>query len=184
MAERELKATDRILGRRQIVIGGGSLLILSACSAPPPPTPPGQPSFYRNLAEAGARVDAAMAAEMITGYRRNNGRGPLAVDPVLMRIAEAQASAMARADQVGVRTGTVGARLNAQGYAHGAAVENTSAGYMTLAEAFSGWRDSPPHRANMLHPAVTRLGLATGYRPGSRYRVFWALVLAQPTGAA
>ncbi|QCI64605.1 CAP domain-containing protein [Phreatobacter stygius] len=184
MAERELKTADRILVRRQILVGGGSLFLLSACSAPPVPRPSGQPSFYRNLAEAGARVDAAMAAEMITGYRRNNGRGALSVDPVLMRVAEAQAYAMANADQVGVRTGAVGARLSAQGYAHGTAVENTSAGYMTLAEAFSGWRDSPPHRANMLSPTVTRLGLATGYRPGSRYRVFWALVLAQPTGTA
>ena len=31
------------------------------------------------------------------------------------------------------------------------AVENVSAGYHTLAEAFSGRRDSPPHRANMLN---------------------------------
>lgn len=184
MAERELKAADRIFMRRQVLLGGGSLLLLSACSEAPAPRPSGQPSFYRNLAEAGARVDAAMAAEMITGYRRNNGRGPVTVDAVLMRVAETQANAMAGADQVGVRTGTVNARLAAQGYAHGAAVENTSAGYMTLAEAFSGWRDSPPHRAHMLNPAVTRLGLATGYRPGSRYRVFWALVLAQPTGTA
>ncbi len=52
-----------------------------------------------------------MAAEMISGFRRNNGRGPLTVDPVLMAVAEAQAAAMTQADQVGVRTGTVGARL-------------------------------------------------------------------------
>uniref|UniRef100_UPI0013DCD35D CAP domain-containing protein n=1 Tax=Stenotrophomonas maltophilia TaxID=40324 RepID=UPI0013DCD35D len=83
-----------------ILLGGGSLLLLSACSETPAPRQSGQPSFYRNLAEAGARVDAAMAAEMISGYRRNNGRGPLAVDAVLMRVAETQANAMASADQV------------------------------------------------------------------------------------
>lgn len=183
MAERGMKDISALLPRRALIAGGGSALILSACSAPPV-TAPGQPSFYRNLAQAGARVDAAMAAEMISGFRRNNGRGPLAVDPILMAVAEAQAAAMAQADQVGVRTGAVGARLTAAGYRHRAAVENTSAGYLTLAEAFSGWRDSPPHRANMLSPAVTRLGIATGYRPGSRYRVFWALILAEPTAAA
>ncbi|WP_252511252.1 CAP domain-containing protein [Phreatobacter aquaticus] len=182
MAERMLKDEIDLPGRRALLIGGGSILVLAGCSAPPVAAP-SQPSFYVNLAQSGTRVDAAMAAEMFSGYRRNNGLGPLSVDPVLMRIAEAQAAAMTQADQVGVRTGVVAARLDAIGYRHGAAVENTSAGYLTLAEAFSGWRDSPPHRANLLNRQVTRLGIATGYRPGSRYRVFWAMVLAQPTGA-
>ena len=58
------------------------------------------------------------------------------------------------------------------------AVENISAGYHTLAEAFSGWRDSPSHRANMLKSGVTRIGIAAVYAPGSKYKVFWALILA------
>lgn len=183
MAECDLKDGAMIWPRRALLLGAGSSVLLAACSAPPVQAP-SQPSFYRNLAQAGARVDAAMAAEMISGFRRNNGRGNLTVDPVLMAVAEAQAAAMTQADQVGVRTGAVGARLTTAGYRHRTAVENTSAGYLTLAEAFSGWRDSPPHRANMLNPAVMRLGIATGFRPGSRYRVFWALVLAEPTAAA
>jgi hypothetical protein len=42
------------------------------------------------------------------------------------------------------------------------AVENVGAGYHTLADAFSGWRDSPPHRANMLNrsPDVTGNGIS------------------------
>lgn len=182
MAERALKDFAMFPPRRALLVGGGSWLLLAGCSSPP--VQPSQPSFYRNLAQAGARVDAAMAAEMISGYRRNNGRGLVAVDPVLMRVAEAQANAMSGADQVGVRSGPLATRLAGAGFRHGAAVENNSAGYMTLAEAFSGWRDSPPHRANMLNPAVTRIGIATGYRPGSRYRVFWALVLAEPRATA
>lgn len=182
MAGRVLNDSAVFLSRRLVLAGSGSALLLAGCSAPSPVVQ--QPSFYRNLAQTGARVDAAMAAEMITGFRRNHGRGQLAVDPALMAVAEAQAAAMAQADQVGVRTGAVGARLTSAGYRHRAAVENTSAGYLTLAEAFSGWRDSPPHRANMLNPAVSRLGIATGFRPGSRYRVFWAMVLAEPVAAA
>jgi uncharacterized protein YkwD len=63
----------------------------------------------------------------------------------------------------------------------GAAVENVGAGYHTLAEAFSGWRDSPSHRANMLNRG-TRMGIASAYAPGSKYKVFWALILAGPDG--
>ena len=59
-------------------------------------------------------------------------------------------------------------------------MENASAGYRTLAEAFSGWRDSPKHNAVMLDGRATRMGIATAYSPGSKYRVFWSLVLAAP----
>ena len=69
-------------------------------------------------------------------------------------------------------------RIN--GYDAKVAVENISAGYHTLAEAFSGWRDSPPHRANMLQSGVTRMGIAAVYSPRSKYKVFWTLILAAP----
>ena len=62
------------------------------------------------------------------------------------------------------------------------AVENIGAGYHTLAEAFSGWRDSPPHRANMLNGSVTRMGIAAVYTPKSKYKVYWALILATADG--
>ena len=34
---------------------------------------PSEPSFYRSLATADAKIDAATAASMISGYRGNNG---------------------------------------------------------------------------------------------------------------
>ena len=69
-------------------------------------------------------------------------------------------------------------RLGASGYPATLAVENISAGYHTLAEAFSGWRDSPPHKANMLKNGVTKLGIAATYAPNTKYKVFWTLILA------
>ena len=71
-------------------------------------------------------------------------------------------------------------RMQKSGFDASVAVENISAGYYTLAEAFSGWRDSPPHRANMLNRNVTRMGIAAVYAPQSKYKVFWALILAAP----
>jgi uncharacterized protein YkwD len=69
-------------------------------------------------------------------------------------------------------------QLSSSAFAVKGAVENVGAGYHTLAEAFSGWRDSPTHRANMLKAGVDRLGIAAVYAPKSKYKVFWALVLA------
>ena len=71
-------------------------------------------------------------------------------------------------------------RLKGGGYRAHTAAENVGAGYHTLAQAFSGWRDSPPHRDNMLLKGATRMGIAAAYSPKSKYKVFWALILAEP----
>jgi uncharacterized protein YkwD len=157
-----------------------ALTALAACAGDRDP-PAGQPSFYRNLAQPGAELDAAAAQSMISGYRANNGLPPVALDPQLMKLAQEQARAMAgrdRLDHAVVRP--FRARLVAAGYDAKAAAENISAGYHTLAEAFSGWRESPQHRANMLLAGATRMGIAAVYAPGSKYKVYWTLVVAAP----
>src|SRR5262249_27352709 len=128
-----------------------ALLGFSGCSSDAP-QPSGQPSFYRNLAEGG-QLDPAAAESMISGYRANNGLGGVVIDPALMKLAEEQTRAMVTRDKLDHNAGKAFQQRNN-------AVENVSAGYHTLAEAFSGWRDSPPHRANMLKSGVTRMGIA------------------------
>jgi uncharacterized protein YkwD len=141
-----------------------------------------QPSFYRSLAEGG-ELDATAASYMISGFRKNHGLGPVTIDPALTRLAEAQAQAMASRDKVDhSAAGEFSERMRRGGFPRGAAVENVSAGYHTLAEAFSGWRDSPSHRANMLLKGATRMGIAAVRAPNSKYKVFWALILAGPDG--
>ncbi len=152
---------------------------LAGCAAEAPVVE--TPSMYIDLATSGAKLDAGAAASMISQYRANNGLGPVAVDPALMQLAESQASAMAAANKLdhNVRA-PLTKRLAGGGYPASKAVENVSAGYHTLAEAFSGWRDSPPHRANMLSTGVTKLGIAATYAPNTKYKVFWTLILAEP----
>jgi uncharacterized protein YkwD len=153
---------------------------LAGCTAPPSA---GEPTFYQNLAQPDAAVDAAAAASMISGYRGNNGLPPVAVDPELMRMATEQARAMAAHDKMEHDVGRpFRDRIRNSDFRNAVAVENISAGYHTLAEAFSGWRDSPPHRANMLNANVSRIGIAAVYAPGSKYKVFWALILAGTAG--
>jgi uncharacterized protein YkwD len=145
--------------------------------------PKGEPSFYRNLAQPGAELDAAAAASMISGYRANNGLPAVALDTELMRLAQAQAEIMAKRDKLDHGAGKPFVqRLKASGYDAKTAAENISAGYHTLAEAFSGWRDSSPHRANMLLTGATRMGIAAVYTPASKYKVYWSLILAEPDG--
>lgn len=153
---------------------------LVACATDLDP-PPAQPSFYRSLAAPGAVLDTATAASMISGYRQNNGLDAVAIDPELTRLAGEQARAMAARDKLDHNVGKdFKTRLRGSGFDAVAAAENISAGYHTLAEAFSGWRDSPPHRANMLLKGATRIGIAAVYAPNSKYKVFWAMIIAAP----
>jgi uncharacterized protein YkwD len=156
-----------------------ALVALSGCAADT--VPKAEPSFYRDLAQPGAQLDAAAAASMISGYRSNNGLPAVTLDPELTRLAEAQAALMAKRDKLDHNTGKpFVVRLKASGYDAKRAAENIGAGYHTLAEAFSGWRDSAPHRANMLLAGATRIGIAAIYTPASKYKVYWALILAEP----
>jgi uncharacterized protein YkwD len=82
---------------------------------------------------------------------------------------------MAAADKPG-SADAVKARLARDGQ-RGVEV-NLSAGYRRMAEAFSGWRDSPQHDRVMKTPGASRMGIATAYAPGSKYQVYWALIVA------
>ena len=165
-----------------VALFGGALLGLAAlagCADTGPP--PGQPSFYIDLASSDAALDANAAQSMISGYRGNNGLGAVTLDPELMRLAGDQARAMAAKDKLDHDVGhPFQDRIRKSGFDAAVAVENIGAGYHTLAEAFSGWRDSPPHRANMLNSNVTKMGIAAVYTPKSKYKVFWSLILAKP----
>ena len=163
-------------------VGCGMLAAaLAGCLLSDRDPPTGQPSFYRSLATQGAELDLAAAQSMISGYRQNNGLGPVTIDPMLTRLAQEQAKIMAERNKLDHSAGRpFQERINTSGFNAKVAAENVSAGYHTLAEAFSGWRDSPPHRANMLLNGATRMGIAAVYAPGSKFKVFWALILAAP----
>jgi uncharacterized protein YkwD len=154
----------------------GFLGALTACDRPQPPVAAHQtPSFYVSMANADAVLDTTMARDMISAYRGNKGLGPLSLDPDLQTLAEAEAAAMARADKPASAEAVKG-RLAAAGFAAPGA--NLSAGYHTLAEAFSGWRESAQHDRVLLDPRATRMGIATAYTSNSKYKVYWTFVVA------
>jgi uncharacterized protein YkwD len=159
---------------KRIMLLGCLAAALAGCVLEPRPAPQ-TPSFYRSLAQPTAILDAAMARDMLGAYRRNQGLGPLALDPDLQRIAEAEARAMAAADKPSSAEAVKG-RLAAEGFADPAA--NLSAGYHTLAEAFSGWRESAQHDRVLRDAKANRMGIATAYAANSKYKVYWALVVA------
>lgn len=167
-----------LLTRRAALFAGASTLV-AACSQPSV-TSRQVPPFYRDLGQPGAVIDAQTAASMISGYRRNSNLGAVTIDPRLTLVARELAYAMAQQDsvQVSLRQPPLKERLARVGYTAVSADENVSAGYRTLAEAFSGWRDSPSHNKVMKAAGATHMGIATAYAPGSKYKVYWTLIMA------
>lgn len=164
---------------RTLVAVSGLALLLAGCATDR--LPPENPAFTASMSRPGAHLDSSVAVSMVSTYRTNNGLGAVEVDPVLTRAAEVQAEAMAKRDKLDHNViGPLGTRIKRSGYDAKLAVENISAGYDTLSEAFSGWRESPPHRENMLKSGVTKMGIAAVYAPNTRYKVFWAMILAAP----
>jgi hypothetical protein len=155
-------------------------VMLAGCASEPSSMPVDE-TFYANIAKGGA-LDPQAAANLISDYRRGRGLSAVTIDSGLMAVAERQAKAMAAADQLSHNIGGRGltVRLKAAGFTGLRAAENVGAGYHTLAEAFSGWRDSPSHNKNMLLPGATRLGIAAVRAPRSKYSVYWAMVIAVP----
>lgn len=96
------------------------------------------------MANPNAQLDSQVAASMISGYRQNNGLSAVTVDPVLTQAAKSQAEAMARRNKLDHDViGGLGKRIEASGFQASVAVENISAGYHTLAEAFRAGATRP-----------------------------------------
>jgi len=160
-----------------VLIGVAALAGCASNNGPPL----GLPGLNQSLATADAKLDVNSAQALVSGYRTANGLGPVSIDPELMKLAGDQARAMAAHDKLDHSVyRPFQDRIRASSFDAAVAVENIGAGYDTLSEAFSGWRASPPHRANMLNPAVTKMGIAATYAPASKYKVFWSLILARP----
>ena len=169
------KASGRSTVPRWTLLASGFGLagMLAGCSSAVGPalTAPGGPT-------AVLAVDQSEAGALVSDYRKTRGLAPVAVDPVLQRVAQAQADAMASADQLSHTVdGALPERLGRVGRGRAASVENVSAGYPSLQAALAGWRRSAPHNANLLYGPVRRIGVAAANAPGTRYRTFWALVM-------
>jgi uncharacterized protein YkwD len=153
--------------------------LMTGCTAvqEPGPTPP----FYERLDLTGRQVDGPSSIGMINQYRGNSGLRALKWNSALAEVAHVASDRMAQAGKVqSADEIRVVEALAHAGYRYKTYVANFSAGYRTFAEAFSGWRELKENNAHMLDGRVTEVGLATTLVPGSKYQVFWALVLAEP----
>lgn len=127
-------------------------------------------------AQRASAGDTTAIAQLVNRHRAANGLGPVRVDARLVRLAQAQADAMARsARMTHDADGSFDDRMNGAGV-RGWSAENIAAGYNSVGEVFSNWQVSDKHNANMLHPKMRKIGLA--HSIGADGRAYWTMVLA------
>jgi uncharacterized protein YkwD len=127
---------------------------------------------------ARSSVDAtiARALELTNIERQKNGLAPLALNPQLYEAAQAYSVVLATSGCFAHDCGPVpdmADRLRNAGYTGWTGIaENIAAGYPTPEAVVQGWMSSPGHRANLLNPRYTEIGigLAAG---GGRYGTYW-----------
>ena len=117
-------------------------------------------------------------AETISRYRREHGLSTVKIDPELTAIAERQAKAMAASGTMDHSVaGSFSSRIS--GVRTSLAAENIAAGTKTWAETFRMWQTSPGHNANLLQSRADSVGVAVARNEQTRYKTFWAMVIAE-----
>ena len=137
------------------------------------------PASVDSVALAPASVQTNLAA-YINNYRRANGLAPVLLTSRMQPAAQGHAAYMARINRLthtGANGSNAGQRLLASGVRWSIWGENIAVGYSSSNAVFNAWRNSAGHRANMLNPRFTHIGIGVAYGYG---RWWWCLVLARP----
>lgn len=113
---------------------------------------------------------------LINQERTSRGLALLAIAPELTQSARLESRFLAENDYWG-HTWPDGTtpwdRMGWACYDFRTAAENIAAGYSTPAAVVSGWMNSDGHRAAILNPEFTEIGLGYAYNANSTYARYW-----------
>lgn len=139
------------------------------------PKDPEDPADPEDPPDLGAGLLAAHNA-----IRAQHGLGSLGSHSSLTSAARSHAQWMVTngLSHAGAGGSTPTQRILAAGYPNGPgrmAGENVAGGQVSVAEVMAGWMNSPPHRANILHPDYEEMGVGYVYNNSSTYYHYWVV---------
>ncbi|MFH8662482.1 CAP domain-containing protein [Streptomyces afghaniensis] len=130
--------------------------------------------WARPLTPDGLAGVAAAVTDLTNRERARAGLPPLAADPLLTAAAQAHSADMVARDFYS-HTAPGGSqpwdRAAAAGSTRRSIGENIACGQRSPGEVVEGWMNSPGHRANILKPGFTHLGV--GFAGGGRAGTYW-----------
>ena len=147
------------------------------------------PAAPDSVAAASPAIPSAAAETVSTvldltnAERARAGLQPLRENGRLTHAAQLQCEQMGSASRLDhvlpdARYPRPSDRLVASNYAWEAYAENVAVGQRSGADVVSAWMSSPGHRANILNPRYTELGV--GYALDGAGRPYYALVFGRP----
>jgi uncharacterized protein (TIGR03000 family) len=135
-----------------------------------------------NFQPDGLLPEERAVLDLTNAVRTQAGLPPLQPDLRLTQAAREHSADMARHNTIAhtLDNGTFVDRMRRTGYVHMAAGENCAQGQPTPAAAVQSWMQSPGHRANLLNPRYTEIGV--GIQIGASGQKFWTQLFARPAG--
>ncbi|EAW38663.1 CAP domain-containing protein [Lyngbya sp. PCC 8106] len=125
--------------------------------------------------------------QLTNEFRAENGLSPLSLNSQLVMAAENHSENMALQDffdHQGVNGDDVSDRISIIGYNYFTAGENIGAGYSTPETVVEGWINSPGHRANLLNPDFTEIGVGYFFLENDtgneNWNHYWTQVFGTP----
>lgn len=154
-------------------------LVVPAATVPPPPPPTTQPS------QPGPSAAEQRLLDLTNDERIRRGIAPLSYHPNLAAAALIHGNDQRNKPCVTgslTHTGTDGSnagdRIRRTGLEVRDWAENIACGFPTAQAVFDGWMASSGHRANILNPRLTHLGVSLTH--SDRGTPYWVQVFALP----
>ena len=132
----------------------------------------------------------AAIIEMTNAFRAENRIGPVSENSTLAKAAKAFAEYLAASGRFAHEADgrKPSERTKAAGYKHCIVAENLalnqdSRGFESRGlarQAVEGWKGSPPHRAAMLHPQVTEIGIGIARAPDASPKFLSVQLFGRP----
>lgn len=113
--------------------------------------------------------------------RKKRGLPPLKANWELSRVARYKAQDMRDKNYFSHTSPTYGSpftMIKNFGLSYSSAAENIAAGQSTPQSVVNAWMNSPGHRANILNPNYTEIGV--GYAKGGSYGYYWSQMFIHP----
>ncbi len=127
------------------------------------------------------QLDIAVAD--LNAYRAQYNLPPVRLNARLNAASQTHAEDMARHGMIS-HSGTDGSshsdRVQRKGYVFSIAAENVASGQNSWEKVFKAWQESPGHNENLLRNDVEDFGVALVFEPTTRYKHYWAMLLASP----
>jgi uncharacterized YkwD family protein len=147
----------------------------------PAQTAPSKPAPQQSPANSSVPAEVQQVANLVNQERQKAGLQPLKINMSLDNMAQVKAEDMRDHHYFDHNSPTYGSPFDMMtkfGIHYSYAGENIAAGQPDAATVMKEWMNSPGHRANILNPNYTEIGIGVAH--GGSYGTYWVQEFIRP----